>query len=61
MPRLGFYIARLSQDLLLEFLAFENYLYRFYLDKVKKLSVYLDKKFLTDNDKPIADITSFHQ
>ena len=61
MPRLGFYIARLSQDLLLELLAFENYLYRFYLDEVKKLSAYLDKKFLTDNDKPIADITSFHQ
>ena len=61
MPRLGFYIARLSQDLLLELLAFENYLYRYYLDEVKKLSAYLDKKFLTDNDKPIADITSFHQ
>jgi hypothetical protein len=55
MPRLGFYIARLSQDLSIEFWAFENYLYRFYrfyLDKVKKSSVYLDKKFLTVNDKP---------
>jgi hypothetical protein len=40
MPRLGFYIASLSQDLLIEFLAFEDYLYRlyrFYLDKVKKI------------------------